>query len=128
MTTLKYWTTTSSPTPAATQVGSLKSSTDPRNKTSSLEYDADGNLAKLTSPLGLKSTMVYDGSGRLTSQRDPRGNVPVPASGYLTASPMTRSITSRPRRMRAAPSQASTTTTTNSCGRRPSQIGAVSAG
>ena len=85
MTTLKYWTTTSSPTPAATQVGSLKSSTDPRNKTSSLEYDADGNLAKLTSPLGLKSTMVYDGSGRLTSQRDPRGNVPVPASGYLTA-------------------------------------------
>ena len=28
--------------------------------------------------------MGYDSSGRLTSRRDPRGNVPVPASGYLT--------------------------------------------
>jgi RHS repeat-associated protein len=85
VTTLKYWTTTSSPTPAATVVGQLKSSTDPRGKTTSFEYDSAGNLSKTTSPLGLKTTMVYDGSGRLTSQRDPRGNVPVPASGYLTA-------------------------------------------
>ena len=85
VTTSKYWTPTSSPTPAATQVGLLKSSTDRRSKTASFEYDAAGNRAKITSPLGLTSTMVYDGSGRLTSQRDPRGNVPVPASGYLTA-------------------------------------------
>lgn len=82
--TFKYWTTTSSPTPAATAVGLLKSSTDQRSKTTGFDYDSAGNLSKITSPLGLKTTMGYDSSGRLTSRRDPRGNVPVPASGYLT--------------------------------------------
>ena len=84
VTTFKYWTTTSSPTPAATVVGQLKSTINPRSKTTGFEYDSAGNLSKLTSPLGLKTTMGYDGSGRLTSKRDPRGNVPVPASGYLS--------------------------------------------
>jgi RHS repeat-associated protein len=82
--TFKYWTSTSSPTPSATVVGQLKSSTDQRSKTTGFEYDSAGNLSKITSPLGLKTTMGYDSSGRLTSRRDPRGNVPVPASGYLT--------------------------------------------
>jgi RHS repeat-associated protein len=82
--TPKYWTSTSSPTPAAAVVGQLKSSTDQRSKTTSFAYDTDGNLNQITSPLGRKTTMGYDGSGRLTSRRDPRGNVPVPASGYLT--------------------------------------------
>lgn len=80
----KHWTTTSTPTPPATQVGLLKSTTDPRSKTTSFEYDSSGNLSKITGPLGLQTTMGYDSSGRLTSQRDPRGNVPVPPSGYLS--------------------------------------------
>ena len=84
VTTFKYWTTTSSPTPPATHVGRLKSTTDPRGKTTTLEYDSSGNLNKATSPLGLKTTLGYDSSGRMTSRRDPRGNVPVPASGYLS--------------------------------------------
>jgi RHS repeat-associated protein len=84
VTTLKWWTSTSSPTPSAPQVGQLKSSTDPRSKSTSFEYDSAGNLTKITSPLGLKTTMGYDGSGRLTSRRDPRGNVPVPANGFLS--------------------------------------------
>jgi RHS repeat-associated protein len=84
VTSFKYWTTTSSPTPPATHVGQLKSGTDPRSRTTGFEYDTAGNQSKATSPLGLKTTMGYDGSGRLTSRRDPRGNVPVPASGYLS--------------------------------------------
>lgn len=84
VTTFKYWTTTSSPTPPADNVGLLKSLTNQRSKTSTYDYDADGNLSKITSPLGLKTTMGYDSSGRLTSRRDPRGNVPNPPSGYLT--------------------------------------------
>ena len=83
-TTFKYWTTTSTPTPLATQVGLLKSTTDQRSKTTSFDYDAAGNLSKVTSPLGLKTTMGYDGSGRMISRRDPRGNAPVPATGYVT--------------------------------------------
>jgi RHS repeat-associated protein len=81
---LKYWTTTSSPTPPATHIGLPKSSTDQRGKTTSFAYDSAGNLSQITSPLGLKTTMVYDNSGRLTSRRDPRGNAVVPAAGYLT--------------------------------------------
>jgi RHS repeat-associated protein len=84
VTTFKHWTASSAPAPPATNVGLLKSVTNPRSKTTSYDYDADGNLTKLTSPLGLKTTMSYDGSGRLTGQRDPRGNVPNPPSGYLT--------------------------------------------
>jgi RHS repeat-associated protein len=84
VTSFKYWTTTSSPTPAATHVGQLKTTTDARSKTTSFDYDSAGNLNKITSPLGLTTTMGYDGSGRLTSRRDPRGNVAVPASGYLS--------------------------------------------
>jgi RHS repeat-associated protein len=84
VTTFKYWTTTSSPTPPADNVGLLKSLTNQRSKTSTYDYDSSGNLTKITSPLGLKTTMGYDTSGRLTSRRDPRGNVPNPPSGYLT--------------------------------------------
>src|SRR4051812_43615292 len=84
VTTFKYWTTTSSPTPPSTKVGLLKSTTDPRGKTTSFDYDSSGNLSKVTSPLGLKTTLAYDSSGRISSRRDPRGNVPVPASGYLS--------------------------------------------
>jgi RHS repeat-associated protein len=82
--TFKYWTSTSSPTPPATNVGLPKSLSNQLQKTTSYDYDSSGNLSKLTSPLGLKTTMGYDGSGRLTSRRDPRGNVPVPPAGYLT--------------------------------------------
>jgi len=84
VTTFRYWTTTSSPAPPATNVGLLKATTNPRSKTTLYDYDSAGNLSKLTSPLGFKTTMVYDGSGRLTSVRDPRGNVPVPPAGYLS--------------------------------------------
>jgi RHS repeat-associated protein len=84
VTTFKYWTTTSSPTPPSTNVGLLKSVTNPRTKTSSYDYDSSGNLTKITSPLGLKTTFGYDSSGRMTSMRDPRGNVPVPPAGFLT--------------------------------------------
>jgi RHS repeat-associated protein len=83
-TTLKYFTSSSSPAPPASNVGLLKSRKDQRDKTWSYDYDSDGNLTKLTSPLGFKTTMSYDSSGRLTSKRDPRGNVTSPASGYLT--------------------------------------------
>jgi RHS repeat-associated protein len=82
--TLKWWTSTSSPTPPSTNIGLLKSATNQRSKTTSFDYDSSGNLTKVTSPLGLKTTMSYDGSGRLTSVRDPRGNVPVPPAGFLT--------------------------------------------
>lgn len=83
--TFKYWTTTSTPTPPATNVGLAKSVTNQRSKTTLYDYDAQGNPNKLTSPLGLKTTMTYEAlSGRLTSRRDPRGNVPVPPAGYLT--------------------------------------------
>ncbi len=84
VTTPKYWTTTSSPTPPATNVGLLKSTTNARGKVTSYNYDSSGNLTKVTSPLGLKTTYTYDSSGRLTSSRDPRGNIPDPPSGYLT--------------------------------------------
>jgi RHS repeat-associated protein len=55
--------------------GLLTSVTDPRGKTTVLDYDAFGNLISATSPLGEKATMGYDGSGRMTSRVDPRGNV-----------------------------------------------------
>ena len=83
-TTFKYWTTTSSPTPPSSNVGLLKSVQNPRLKTTSYDYDSSGNLTKSTSPLGFKTTMGYDSAGRLTSRRSPRGNVPVPAAGYLS--------------------------------------------
>jgi RHS repeat-associated protein len=84
VTTLKYWTTTSSPAPPATNVGLVKSSQDARGKTTLFDYDSSGDLATITSPLGNKTTYTYDSSGRMSSLRDPRGNVPVPPSGYLT--------------------------------------------
>lgn len=84
VTTFKYWTSTSSPTPPATHIGLLKSTADQRSKTTSFAYDSAGNLSQITSPLSFKTTMGYDGSGRLTSRRDPRGNVPNPPSGYLS--------------------------------------------
>ena len=83
VTTFKYWTTTSTPTPPATNVGLLKSVTNPRSKVTLYDYDASGNLTKVTSPLLLKTTMTYDSSGRLTGRRDPRGNV-TGGTGYLT--------------------------------------------
>jgi RHS repeat-associated protein len=84
VTTLKYWTTTSTPTPPASNVGLLKSVQNPRLKTTGFDYDGSGSLTRVTSPLGFKTTMGYDSSGRMTSRRDPRGNVPVPPAGYLT--------------------------------------------
>ena len=84
VTTFKYWTTTSSPTPPATNVGLLKSVQNPRLKTTTYDYDSSGNLTKVTSSLGHETTMTYDSSGRLTGRRDPRGNVPVTPTGYLT--------------------------------------------
>jgi RHS repeat-associated protein len=84
VTTFKYWTTSSTPTPPATHVGLLKSVQNPRLKTATYDYDSSGNLSKITSPLGLRTTMTYDGSARLETRRDPRGNVPVPPAGYLT--------------------------------------------
>jgi RHS repeat-associated protein len=82
--TFKYWTTTSSPTPPTDNVGLPKSVSNGRSKTTSFDYDSSGNLTTITSPLGLKTTIGYDSSGRLTSRRDPRGNVSVPPSGFLT--------------------------------------------
>ena len=84
VTTFKYWTTTSTPTPPTSNVGLLKSVTDPRGKTTLYNYDTDGNLTKVTSPLGFKTTMSYDSAGRLETRRSPRGNVPDPPSGYLS--------------------------------------------
>jgi RHS repeat-associated protein len=84
VTTFKYWTPTSTPTPPASNVGLLKSVTDPRGKTTLYDYDLKGNLNKVTSPLGRKTTMSYDSSGRLETRRSPRGNVPDPPSGYLS--------------------------------------------
>jgi RHS repeat-associated protein len=84
VTTFKYWTTTSAPTPPSTNVGLLKSVQNARLKTTTYDYDSSGNLTKITSPLGFKTTMGYDSSGHLTSRRDPRGNVPNPPSGFLT--------------------------------------------
>lgn len=84
VTTYKYFTSTSSPTPPATNVGLPKSVTDQRSKTSTYGYDSAGNLTSTTSPLGFKTTLSYDSSGRLTSKRDPRGNAVTPAAGYLT--------------------------------------------
>jgi YD repeat-containing protein len=84
VTTFKYLTTSSTPTPPASNVGLLKSVTNQRSKTTSYEYDSAGNLTKVTSPLGLKTTMTYDSSGRMLTSRDPRGNVPNPPAGYLT--------------------------------------------
>ncbi len=84
VTTFKYWTTTSTPTPPATKVGLLKSEQNPRLKTTNYDYDSAGNLNTITSPLAFKTTMGYDSSGRMTSRRDPRGNIPVPPAGYLS--------------------------------------------
>jgi RHS repeat-associated protein len=84
VTTFKYWTTTSTPAPPSTNVGLLKSTTNQRGKTTSYDYDASGNLTKITAPLNLKTTFTYDSSGRKTSERDPRGNVPDPPTGFLT--------------------------------------------
>ena len=84
VTTFKYWTTTSTPAPPASNVGLLKSITNPRSKTTLYDYDVDGNLTKVTSPLGFKTTMTYDSLGRLRTRRSPRGNVPNPPSGYLS--------------------------------------------
>jgi RHS repeat-associated protein len=84
VTTFKYWTTTSSPTPPSSNVGLLKSVQNPRLKTTAYAYDSSGNLTKITSPLGLKTTMGYDSSGRMTNRRSPRGNVPNPPAGYLS--------------------------------------------
>ncbi|MGH2921405.1 MAG: DUF6531 domain-containing protein, partial [Gaiellaceae bacterium] len=85
VTTFKYWTTTSTPTPPSTNVGLVKSAANQRSKTTSYEYDSYGSLTKVTSPLGLKTTMTYEPlTGRLQTRRDPRGNVPVPPAGYLT--------------------------------------------
>jgi RHS repeat-associated protein len=84
VTTLKYWTSNSSPAPPATNVGLLKSTTNQRGKTTTYEYDSSGNVTKITSPLGLKTTFTFDSSGRRTSRRDPRGNAQNPPAGYLT--------------------------------------------
>ncbi len=84
VTTFKYWTTTSSPTPPSTNVGLLKSAQNQRSKTTLFDYDASGNRTKITSPLGFKTTFTYDSSGRTLSVRDARGNVPVTPAGYLT--------------------------------------------
>ena len=69
--------------PAAT-VGLTASETDERGKTTTYAYDSAGNLTSVTTPLGFVTTMTYDGSGRLQTQRDARGNIPTPPSGYLT--------------------------------------------
>src|SRR3954447_18192176 len=84
VTTFKYWTTTSSPTPPSTNVGLAKSATQQRSKTNLFDSDASGNRTKITSPLGFKTTFTYDTSGRVLSVRDARGNVPVTPAGYLT--------------------------------------------
>jgi RHS repeat-associated protein len=82
--TFKYWTSTSLPTPPASNIGLLKSETNERGKTTLYEYDSAGNLTAITTPLGFKTTRTYDGSGRMTSERDPRGNAANPPAGYLT--------------------------------------------
>lgn len=69
---------------AAPTVGQVASLTDERGKVTSYEYDSAGNLAMITSPRGFETTMTYDASGRLETQRDARGNVPVPPAGFLT--------------------------------------------
>jgi RHS repeat-associated protein len=60
---------------AADGSGLLTSVTDPRNKTNTFEYDADGNRTRVTTPLGHVTTFAYDGSGRMTSTVEARGNV-----------------------------------------------------
>ena len=84
VTTFKYWTTTSSPTPPSTNVGLQKSVANQRSKTTVFDYDSSGNLTKVTTPRGYKTTFTYDSSGRTLSVRDARGNVPVTPTGYLT--------------------------------------------
>jgi RHS repeat-associated protein len=69
----------------AAGTGSLASVTNPRNKTTVFDYDADGNLSSMTSPLGAQTTLGYDASGRLTSVVNPRGNASgANASEYTT--------------------------------------------
>ena len=53
--------------------GRLAVVTDPGNRTTRQEYDADGNLTKVTNPDGSTRTFAYDGNHRLitsTSERD----------------------------------------------------------
>lgn len=55
-------------------MGNVTSATDPNGNTGTFEYSADGDPTKSTSPLGSVTSMVYDTAGRVTSTVSPRGN------------------------------------------------------
>lgn len=55
-------------------VGNVTSATDPNGNTGNFEYSADGDPTKATSPLGSVTSMAYDAAGRVTSMVSPRGN------------------------------------------------------
>ena len=54
--------------------GLLSAITDPRAKTTEVEYTANGQPDRITSPLENVTTLAYDTGGRLTAIVEPRGN------------------------------------------------------
>ncbi len=55
-------------------MGNVTSATDPNGNTGAFEYSPDGDPTKATSPLGSITSMGYDTAGRVTSMVSPRGN------------------------------------------------------
>jgi RHS repeat-associated protein len=53
--------------------GLTKSVTDPRNNTTTYEYDSSGYLYKITDPLGKITQFTHDAGGRLTNKIDADG-------------------------------------------------------
>ena len=67
------------------------STTDPLGNTSSLTYDAAGNVSSVTDPLGRTSQRTYNELGYQTTRRTPLGFVTSfgrDAEGQLTSSPI----------------------------------------
>jgi RHS repeat-associated protein len=68
VTTYTYYT-------SGTKQGQVHTIVNARSKTTTLDYDADGNLDSITSPMSNETTMTYDSSGRKETLVDPRGNL-----------------------------------------------------
>ncbi len=79
----------------------IASITDARNRTTTLDYDASGNLSEVISPLGRSAQLSYDNRGLITDLLDPlstptafdydsRGNLAEIASGTGAGERITR--------------------------------------